>query len=74
MIRERAHVEDTLRLIAPNLYTLAVLPPGAVIEVTGHVPDQPSSFLGVVRSIPDAPKEYHIIVPRGAIVKIHEEE
>ena len=73
MIRNRANEGDTLRLLAPNMYTLAVLPPGAIIEVTGHVPDQPHSFLGIVRSMPDAPHEYNIVVPRGAKVVIHEE-
>ncbi len=73
MIRTRAQVGDTLRLLAPNVSTLAVLPPGAVIEVSGHIAEEPHSFLGVIVQMPDAPQEYHIVVPKGAKVTVHEE-
>jgi len=73
MIRRRAQVNDRIRVLVPNADTLAVLPPGTKLEVIGHVPDQPLSCLVDVVHVPDTPLVYHIIVPKGSTVEVHEE-
>lgn len=72
MIDRTALVDDTIRLIVPNMVTLSVLPPGTILEVTGHIPEQPSSCYVRVVSVPEQPTEYNIVVPKGAKVTVHE--
>jgi hypothetical protein len=73
MIRTRANISDVLRVLVPNVDTLCHLPPGTVLTVTGYVPEQPASCFVEVVSLPEQALDYHIVVPKGAKVHVHEE-
>ena len=73
MIRTPAKVDDTIRLLVPNMDTTRVLPPGTVLRVIAHVADQPQCCMVHVTAVPVAPLEYNIVVPKGSKVNVHEE-
>ena len=73
MIRTRAKVNDTVRVLVPNVNTLAHLPPGTRLEVTGYNVDQPHSCLMQVIEVPEAPAVYNVVIPKGSKVEVHEE-
>jgi hypothetical protein len=73
MIRTRAKVGDMIRVLVPNVDTMMHLPPGTRLAVVAYVPDQPASCLVEVVDMEQQILDYHIVVPVGAKVHVHEE-
>lgn len=72
-MKRRANVNDTVRLIVPNARALTLLPPGTTLRVEAHIAEAQHELLAVVTAVPAEPSTYHIVVPKGAKVEVHEE-